>query len=151
MDKPTVRPVIGWVEEPIIRPRGGRAATQASNKKREAGDRLADLVGGISVGHGVENTDTLKAGDLHPVARLERLMGRMGALRARIDRALAETTETEGKARQTADLVAGLRRRLDDTRDEAMSLWRDMPSEMGTPDLAVRFMAAVSGQPRMGR
>lgn len=145
----TVRPVHGYVEQPLIRPRGGRATTTTSNRKAEAGDRLANLMSG-GRGRGVENTDTLKTGDLMPVDRLEGLLLRMGALRARIDRALLQKAETTGKARTKGELVTALRRKLEEVKDAALDLWRDLPPEMGTPDLAVRFLAAMGGQPKMG-
>lgn len=142
-----VRIVQGWVEQPVIKPHGGRAQTRASNIREAASERLEALVRGTLVGHGVECVDGLKAGDLLPVPRLEAAIARIGALRARVDAALRTTAETDGKARSKADLVDGLRRRLADAKTEALSIWRDMPPEMGSPELALRLMAAIGGLP----
>ena len=144
---PKIRVVLGWVDQPVVKPHGGRAQSRASNIKDAAAERLSDLVGGTAVGRGVENTDTLKAGTLGPVERLESLVQRIGALRARIDRALEGTAETDAKARAKGDLVGGLRKRLADAKTEALSIWRDMPSGMGSPELALRLMAAIGGLP----
>lgn len=142
-----IKVVLSWVPEQLVRPRGGRAATQASNKKLDAADRLSDLVGGTAVGRGVENTDALKVGDLLPVPRLEAAIVSIRALRARIDKALQGTTETDAKARQQGELVDGLRRRLMLAKDEALSIWRDLPAGKSDADLAVRLMAVIGGRP----
>jgi hypothetical protein len=143
-----IKPVLGWVEQPVVKPHGGRAQTRASNIKDAAAARLESLVNGTAVGRGVENTDALKAGNLLPLPRLEALLVAIGALRARIDRALQESAETDAKAQRKADLVDGLRRRLTDAKAEALSIWQDMDGDLPVPmDLAVRLMAAIGGQP----
>jgi hypothetical protein len=144
----TIRPVAGWVEEQVVRPRAGGGIAAADLAAKSA-DRMVGLMSGAA-GRGAENPDPLRAGNLLPVPRLEAAIARIVALRARIDRALADKAETAGKARARGDLVAGLRRRLGEARDEALSVWRDLPPEMGEPALAVRLMAAVGGNPRMG-
>ena len=142
-DKPTVRVVLGWVEQPVVKPHGGRAQTRASNIKDAAAERLESLVNGTAVGRGVENTDTLKAGDLMPVERLESVLARIGALRARIDAALQGTAETDAKARAKGDLVGGLRRRLADAKteagqhEEALKLYQGAHEIMGVPTTGI--------------
>lgn len=143
-----IRIVHGYVEQQQVKPHGGRAQTKASNIKLQAAERLEALVGGTLVGRGVENTDTLKEGTFGPVERLEIAIVRVGALRARIDRALASSAETDAKARARADLVASLRRKVEETKDAALSIWRDLPANMGSPELAVRFVAAMGGMSR---
>jgi len=139
--------VLGWVDEPVVKPHGGRAQTRASNIKDAAAERLEALVNGTAVGRGVENTDSLKVGDLLPVPRLEAAIIRIGALRARINNALQGSAETDAKAWVKADLVVGLRKHLVDAKAEALSIWRDMPTGVFDADLAVRLMAAIGGMP----
>lgn len=146
-DKPVVRLVIGWVEPTVIKPHGGRAQTRASNIKLAAADRLEGLVDGTHRGRGVENTDTLKAGDLLPAARLARFLDRIASLRGRIDKALQGSAETQAKAERKWELVERLRSLLAEAKDEALSIWRDMPPGAADADMALRLMDAMGGNP----
>jgi hypothetical protein len=82
----TVKIISGYVEMPVIRSRGGRAATRASNIKAAASNRLEDLVSGEMVGRGVENTDTLKVGSLTPEIRINILRSRIEGYDTRLNR-----------------------------------------------------------------
>jgi hypothetical protein len=118
-----IRIITGYVEEPKIRPRGGRAATRASNIKLQSSERLSDLVGGTAVGRGVENTDTLKAGNLTPEARVAARMETAKGLHARIQRAKADPDMTPLKR---GLLVAKLEDRLAEVLAEVDSIQRDL-------------------------
>jgi hypothetical protein len=82
----TIKIISGYVEMPIIRARGGRGATRASNIKLQSSDRLEALVSGEAVGRGVENTDSMKEGKLTPEVRIDILKARIEGFDARLNR-----------------------------------------------------------------
>jgi hypothetical protein len=142
MGMPTVV-VSGWVEQPMVKPHGGRAQTRASNIKDAAAMRLESLVNGTAVGRGVENTDGLKSGTIGPVERLGELLGRVAGLQVRL--AALPKSGTDDDARQSAKSAIVLRDLLGEARAEALSIWRDLPREMGSPEMAVAVVSILGG------
>jgi hypothetical protein len=144
-----IKIVSGYVEMPVIRARGGRAATRASNIKSQSSNRLEYLVGGAGIGQGVENTDTLKRGSLMPVERIEMLLARIDGFTARMAKVTGEPAETRVKIKAQAELMARLATKRYEAKEEVLSIWRDLPSEMGNEALALKVMALFAGMKGM--
>jgi len=124
----TVKIISGYVEMPVIRSRGGRAATRASNIKAAASNRLEGLVSGEMVGRGVENTDTLKVGSLTPEIRINILRSRIEGYDTRLNRMATEITvasqegATSKKLQGMDDSIRALRARREEAVGELLSI-----------------------------
>jgi hypothetical protein len=142
MAKPVV--IMGWEERHIVRPKGGRSASRASNIKMDAAGRLDKLVKGELVGRGVENQDEAKEGWLLPVSRIEGLIARIESLHRRLqDAMVVGEDETPMKREKREVTLKGLYQALQVTKEKAQSIWADLAPEEGTPELAVKFIAAM--------
>jgi len=118
-----VRLVEGWVEQPMVRPRGGRAATRASNIKAESAERLADLVGGYASNVGVSNTDTMKRGRFTPEVRVEILKQRIKGYDARLADLRCSPDTTLVKLQLVAPELV---KRREETIEELASILADL-------------------------
>jgi hypothetical protein len=128
----TIKIISGFVEMPVVRTRGGRAATRASNIKSAAGDRLEALVSGEAVGRGVENTDSMKEGKLTPEVRIDILKARIEGFDARLNRMAAEimVASQEGvtslKLQGMDDAIRVLRTRRENAVGDLVSIMRGL-------------------------
>lgn len=128
----TIKIISGFVEMPVVRTRGGRAATRASNIKSAAGDRLEALVSGEAVGRGVENTDSMKEGSLTPEIRIDILKARIEGFDARLQRMTTEimVASQEGatslKLQGMDDAIRVLRTRRENAVGDLVSIMRGL-------------------------
>ena len=128
----TIKIISGYVEMPIIRARGGRAATRASNIKLQSSDRLEALVSGEAVGRGVENTDNMKEGSLTPAIRIDILKARIEGFDARLNKMATEivVASQEGatslKLKGMDDAIRVLRTRRENAVGDLVSIMRGL-------------------------
>lgn len=124
----TVKIISGYVEMPVIRSRGGRAATRASNIKAAASNRLEGLVSGEMVRRGVENTDTMKEGRRTPEIRVAILRSSIEGYDTRLNRMATEITvacqegTTSKKLQAMDDSIRALRARREEAIVELLSI-----------------------------
>jgi hypothetical protein len=137
----TDMPIEGWMPAAITRPRGGSAATEASNRKDAAAERLADLVGGSGTLRGVENRDDLKAGDLTPEARIRHLLDGIALYSRRLASLETDANVAPYARPRIRQDLEGRRGRL---AAQLLGIWRDLPPGVGGAELAVR-VAALRG------
>jgi hypothetical protein len=128
----TIKIIAGYVEMPVIRTRGGRAATRASNIKLQSADRLESLVSGEAVGRGVENTDDMKAGTLTPAIRIDILKARIEGFDARLQRmatdimVVSQEGATSLKLQGMDDAIRALRARRENAVSDLISIMRGL-------------------------
>jgi len=127
-----IKIVLGYVEQQVVRARGGRAASRASNIKDAAAERMADLVGGTAVGRGVENTDDMKAGHLTPAIRMDILRSRIEGFDARLAAmsteimVAAQEGATSKKLQAMDDAIRALRARREKAVGDLVSIMRGL-------------------------
>lgn len=143
MAKPEI--VFGWQPRHVVRPKGGRSASRASNIKLDSASRLDKLVKGELVGRGVENQDDAKEGWLQPVSRIEGLIARIESLHQRLQEAMVkgEEDETPMKREKREVTLKGLYQALQVAKEKAQAIWVDLEPSEGSEELTLRFINAM--------